>query len=47
MVEEKNYSMFRLLEENEFKNGLEKLKEDINKIVKTKDAGESLLWLKK
>ena len=47
MVEEMNYSMFRLLEGNEFKNGLEKLKEDLNKIVKTKDAGESLIWLKK
>jgi len=47
MVEEKNYSMFRLLEEDEFKNGLEKLKEDIYKTVKTKDAGESLIWLKK
>jgi ubiquinone/menaquinone biosynthesis C-methylase UbiE len=46
-AEEKNYSMFRILEQNEYENGLKRLKGDIGKIIKTKEAGESLIWLKK
>ena len=47
MVEEKNYSMFRILEDKEYKNGLKELKKNINKTIITKGAGESLIWLKK
>jgi ubiquinone/menaquinone biosynthesis C-methylase UbiE len=47
MVEQKNYSMFRILEPNEYENGLKRLKQDIGKTIITKDAGESIIWLKK
>jgi len=46
-VEEKNYSMFRLLDDPEFKDGLAKLKNDIDKIIIEREAGESLVWLNK
>jgi len=47
LVEEKNYSMFRILDGDEYINGLNNLKKDQGKIIVTKDAGESLIWLKK
>jgi len=47
MVEEKNYSMFRILDNEEYKNGLKELKQNINQKVITKGAGESIIWLKK
>jgi ubiquinone/menaquinone biosynthesis C-methylase UbiE len=46
-VEEKNYSMFRLIGEKEFKDGLAKLKNDIGKVIIAKDSEESLIWLNK
>jgi len=47
LVEEKKYSMFRILDAYEYKNGLNNLKKDKGKIIITNDAGESLIWLKK
>ena len=47
MVEEKNYSMFRILDNKEYENGLKELKQNLNQKVITKGAGESILWLKK
>jgi ubiquinone/menaquinone biosynthesis C-methylase UbiE len=44
-VEEKNFSMFKLIDEKEFMEGLDKLKKDIGKLIIEKDAGESLIWL--
>jgi ubiquinone/menaquinone biosynthesis C-methylase UbiE len=46
-VEEKNFSMFEYINENEYKEGLENLKKDIGKIIIQKDAGESVFWLSK
>lgn len=47
MVEERNFSMFRIIDEKEYENGLNELKKDIHKTIITKEAGESLIWLKK
>jgi SAM-dependent methyltransferase len=47
MVEQKNYSMFRILEQKEYENGLKRLKKDLGKTIITKDAEESIIWLKK
>jgi ubiquinone/menaquinone biosynthesis C-methylase UbiE len=47
LVEEKNYSMFRMLENDEYITGLNNLRNDKGKIIETKDAGESLIWFKK
>lgn len=46
-VEEKNYSMFRLLDEEEYTKGLSRLKADIGRQFYHSDRGESLIWLKK
>ncbi|MFZ2644596.1 MAG: class I SAM-dependent methyltransferase [Verrucomicrobiia bacterium] len=46
-VEEKNYSMFRLLDEREYADGLSRLKRDVGKTFKPIGAGESLIWFKK
>jgi ubiquinone/menaquinone biosynthesis C-methylase UbiE len=46
-AEEKNFSMFEYINENEYKEGLEKLKNDAGKVILQKDAGESLFWLSK
>ena len=46
-VEEKNYSMFRLLDENEFVEGLSKLKVNKGKTFDSCCGGESLIWLRK
>jgi len=44
-VEEKNFSMFRLLSDEEHANGLERLKRDLGTVYETKSAGDSLIWL--
>lgn len=47
MVEEKNYSMFRLLEEKEFREGLARMKEDLGRDIEGEEHTESLIWLVK
>ncbi|MCL2198356.1 MAG: methyltransferase domain-containing protein [Defluviitaleaceae bacterium] len=48
LVENKGFSMFRLISEDEFSNGLKRLKEDYNNKVEIKSThGETFLWLKK
>jgi ubiquinone/menaquinone biosynthesis C-methylase UbiE len=47
LVEEKNFSMFRVLDQDEYLIGLDNLRKDTGKIIEVKDAGESLIWLKK
>ena len=47
MVEEKNYSMFRLLGETEYKEGLMQLKSEKGKSIISENHGETLVWLKK
>jgi hypothetical protein len=48
LVENKGYSMFRLICDEDFENGLKRLKEDYeNKIMINSNHGETLLWLKK
>ena len=46
MVEQKNYSMFQLLNENEYQKGLESMKLDIGKEI-TGEVYETLVWLTK
>ena len=46
-VEEKNYSMFRLLDELEYVDGLSQLKADKGKSFETIGGGESLIWLRR
>ncbi len=46
-VEERNYSMFRLLDEHEFKNGLKRIRGDLGKTVKLTNAGETLVWFRR
>ena len=45
-VEQKNYSMFRMLSEKEFLEGLNKLKSDLGKSFQRKLAGETWIWFK-
>jgi len=47
MVEEKNYSMFRLLDDMEYNEGLSKLKADKGKMIDSENHGETLLWFQK
>ena len=47
MVKEKNYSMFRQLDDEEYRKGLIELRKDINKTIVSEPHGESLVWLKK
>jgi ubiquinone/menaquinone biosynthesis C-methylase UbiE len=47
MVEEKNYSMFRLLEESEYQAGLKNLHQDRGKSITTTQHGGTLIWLRK
>jgi SAM-dependent methyltransferase len=47
MVREKNYSMFRLLESEEYERGLSGLVKDAGKTVHAAGHGETLVWLKK
>ena len=44
-VEEKNYSMFRLLDEAEYMSGLSRIKDDMGKSFDIPGAGETLVWL--
>jgi ubiquinone/menaquinone biosynthesis C-methylase UbiE len=45
-VEEKNYSMFRVLSDQEFKDGLEKIRADLGREVEQTGAGETLIWFR-
>lgn len=48
LVENKGYSMFRLINDEEFSDGLNRLKKDCkNKVEINSSHGETLLWLKK
>jgi len=48
LIENKGYSMFELIDEKDYQNGLKYLKEDFaNKVEFTNTHGETLLWLKK
>ena len=47
MVEEKNYSMFRQLNDEEYTKGLIELKKDIDQKIISAEHGESVIWLKK
>jgi ubiquinone/menaquinone biosynthesis C-methylase UbiE len=46
-VAEKNWSMFRLLSEDEFSNGLQALQRDRGQSFEPSDAGKTLLWFRK
>jgi ubiquinone/menaquinone biosynthesis C-methylase UbiE len=46
-VEERNYSMFRLLDRCEYSVGLEKMKSDIDAVYDNNGAGQSLIWFRK
>jgi len=47
-VENKGFSMFHLISDEDFSNGLKRLKEDYeNKVVINSYHGQTLLWLKK
>ncbi len=46
-VEERNYSMFRLLDSREFAEGLKKVRADIGKSFELASAGETLIWFTK
>jgi ubiquinone/menaquinone biosynthesis C-methylase UbiE len=48
LVENKGYSMFRLISDKEFEEGLSKLKKDYNNRLKIKtNHGETFIWLNK
>ena len=48
LVENKGYSMFRLISDKDFSIGLKRLKEDYeNKVEIKSNHGETYLWLKK
>ncbi len=46
-VEEKNYSMFRLLNETEYVEGLSRLKQDAGRTFEPLGGGDSLIWFEK
>jgi len=46
-VEEKNYSMFRLLDEREYADGLSQLRKDVGRTFERVGAGDSLIWFRK
>jgi ubiquinone/menaquinone biosynthesis C-methylase UbiE len=46
-VEEKNFSMFRLLDEREFNEGLRKIRMDVGRSFELTAAGETLIWFRK
>ena len=46
-VEEKNFSMFRLLDDSEFDDGLKNIRADVGKWFERSCAGETLIWLRK
>ena len=48
LIERKGYSMFHLIEDNEYKQGLIKLKNEIKeKELELETAGGTLVWFKK
>ncbi|GAK52409.1 hypothetical protein U14_03660 [Candidatus Moduliflexus flocculans] len=47
MVEEKNYSMFRLLDHEEYQAGLARLKQEKGKTLSADNHGETVVWLRK
>ncbi len=48
LVENKGYSMFRLISDDDFSSGLKRLKEDFeNQVEIQSNHGETLLWLNK
>lgn len=48
LVESKGYSMFHLIEDNEYKQGLRKLRDEIKeKELELETAGGTLVWFKK
>jgi ubiquinone/menaquinone biosynthesis C-methylase UbiE len=46
-VAERNYSMFRLLDEREFADGLAKVRKDQGRTFAATGAGDTLIWLRK
>ena len=46
-VEERNYSMFRLLDEREFADGLTRVRKDKGRTFEATGAGDTLIWLRK
>ena len=46
-VEEKNYSMFRLLDKREFADGLTRARKDKGRTFEATGAGDTLIWLRK
>jgi len=46
-VEEKNYSMFRLLDEREFADGLTRARNDQGRTFEATGAGDTPVWLRK
>ena len=46
-VEEKNFSMFRLLNDEEHAMGLAQLKNDLGRVYETPDSGQSLVWFER
>lgn len=43
---EKNFSMFHYLDDLEYMNGIQKLNNDLGKLVETIGAGETLIWMR-
>jgi len=46
-VAERNYSMFRLLDEREFADGLARARKDKGRTFEATGAGDTLIWLRK
>jgi len=46
-IAEKNWSMFRLLAEEEFSRGLQALTSDLGCLFESPTAGETFLWFRK
>jgi SAM-dependent methyltransferase len=47
MVAERNYSMFRLLDEGEYRAGLAAMRSDLGRSFPSPGAGQTLVWLSK
>lgn len=45
-VEEKNFSMFRKISEEELNKGIQGLKNDLGKEIVVKKSGETLIWIR-
>jgi hypothetical protein len=46
-VAERNYSMFRLLDEREFADGLTRARKDQGRTFEATGAGDTIIWLRK